>query len=379
MSAAIISVETLCSIILTLLIYGSIFEVKRKNKKNQIYTVSISFTLVAVITDMCAWIFDRNIELTGFLYILNYLSFAFGYILGIVFNIYILELIREKRSLSRRFNYVMYIGGVVSFFFLTFGCLTKKVFLIEDGHYIVGEWYNYSQIFSFLVMFYNLALIIIHWKTIGRHDSIALLSYILFPMISLLLHFVIPELSLSYVAITLSLITLYIMLQAEQETEFRTREKVLIEVSYTDALTKLKNRRAYEDYFEQESSQTNVGVVFCDINGLKYANDNFGHKAGDKLIKDFADILTSHFRFDNIYRISGDEFVIIMPDISEEIYIKRTDDLRKTLASQEQPIASMGIGYGKSGDLINIIKQAENEMYVNKREFHRNFPNAKGR
>lgn len=78
-----------------------------------------------------------------------------------------------------------------------------------------------------------------------------------------------------------------------------------------DALTGLYNKQAFE-----RDSTTNhfgfVGILFADINGLKYTNDHFGHSAGDKLIKDFAAKLKETFisPIYTCYHISGDEFIV---------------------------------------------------------------------
>ena len=72
-------------------------------------------------------------------------------------------------------------------------------------------------------------------------------------------------------------------------------------------LTGLLNRRAYDNACKMLIGNRQVGVIFCDVNSLKYTNDIFGHEAGDKLIKSFASILKNSFRND------GD---IVFPSLS---------------------------------------------------------------
>ncbi len=79
----------------------------------------------------------------------------------------------------------------------------------------------------------------------------------------------------------------------------------------TDALTGLKNRRAYDELLKQEENEGGLGAVFCDLNQLKYTNDRLGHKAGDQLLVRFADLLKEAFPEGEICRISGDEFVVL--------------------------------------------------------------------
>ena len=68
-------------------------------------------------------------------------------------------------------------------------------------------------------------------------------------------------------------------------------------------------------------SQT-ISVIMCDLNGLKKVNDSYGHEAGDKYICDSAEVLTSCFGKENVYRIGGDEFTVIILGETEE-YIQK--------------------------------------------------------
>lgn len=85
-------------------------------------------------------------------------------------------------------------------------------------------------------------------------------------------------------------------------------------------LTGLLNRRAYDNACKMLIGNCQVGVIFCDVNSLKYTNDIFGHEAGDKLIKSFASILKNSFRNDETFRISGDEFVILLSTIDKYLF-----------------------------------------------------------
>ena len=84
-----------------------------------------------------------------------------------------------------------------------------------------------------------------------------------------------------------------------------------------DQLTGCKNRTAlawaYNNDFDASQS---VGIVMCDLNGLKRMNDSKGHLAGDQYICDAAKILCDCFGSENVYRIGGDEFAVVLTGIS---------------------------------------------------------------
>lgn len=58
-----------------------------------------------------------------------------------------------------------------------------------------------------------------------------------------------------------------------------------------------------------------VGVAFADLNGLKYLNDTYGHEYGDQALRHLAEVSMEYFAKDQLYRVSGDEFVIICPEV----------------------------------------------------------------
>jgi len=169
------------------------------------------------------------------------------------------------------------------------------------------------------------------------------------------------------------------MLQAERETEFRLREKILMEASYTDSLTMLQNRRAYDRKIDDLEHKGAMGVLFCDLNALKYVNDHHGHTAGDRLIMTLTDILKEHFSYENIFRISGDEFVVFLKHQSEASCLKQVEKLRKSLKAGEHgaTIAAIGTAYGSADDVLELLKNAENAMYDEKRRFYEEYPKYK--
>ena len=94
-------------------------------------------------------------------------------------------------------------------------------------------------------------------------------------------------------------------------------------MSNTDELTGLYNRHAYEDFVqksEDEGVAENLWLMGVDVNGLKVTNDTKGHKAGDELIVGVAGILNSAISsFGTVYRVGGDEFVVILYGTEKEI------------------------------------------------------------
>ena len=117
-----------------------------------------------------------------------------------------------------------------------------------------------------------------------------------------------------------------------------------------------------------------MGIAYADINGLKWTNDNLGHKAGDELIIKFANLLKINFKDCKTYHISGDEFIIMSLD-NIRCFLSSALTFHKSLwSSTDVPLASMGYSVGKAEELDAIIEDAEKTMRDDKSIFYSKFP-----
>lgn len=136
-----------------------------------------------------------------------------------------------------------------------------------------------------------------------------------------------------------------------------------------DQLTDCKNRKALDwAYTEKLEKYFPLAVVMCDLNGLKEINDQKGHDAGDKFIVQAAQTLKSVFGKRNVYRLGGDEFIAVLPNITHPAFQK----LLETAKSQLGDTASLGatISGTKDMDFESLLKAADAEMYENKKQYY---------
>lgn len=148
-------------------------------------------------------------------------------------------------------------------------------------------------------------------------------------------------------------------------------EKMLFELSQIDKLTSFYNRNRFiQDVSEFKTCKESVGVVYLDINGLKEINDSFGHDAGDDLIKECAGIMKRSASSTHLYRIGGDEFVILYFDMTEERFYDSVQLLKDEFGNSKYQIA-IGCKWNKTCFLIqDIIKEADELMYADKKRFY---------
>lgn len=152
----------------------------------------------------------------------------------------------------------------------------------------------------------------------------------------------------------------------------------LFELAYTDSMTNVQNRNAYEERLkklrEPDADISCITVIVIDINGLKKINDSYGHFGGDDAIKTVAAALKDTMgEKADIYRIGGDEFVCISESCILP-YVSRFKETISFIDREKLYNLAVSIGYacfheehGRSID--DIICRADEEMYKDKKVF----------
>jgi diguanylate cyclase (GGDEF)-like protein len=162
-------------------------------------------------------------------------------------------------------------------------------------------------------------------------------------------------------------------------TDRKRSEAQIVEQALNDPLTRLPNRIRFMERLESELAQARrharkLAVVYLDLDGFKFINDNWGHSIGDSLLQSLALRLKRSVReVDTVARIGGDEFVILMPDV------RRTDDMsgvaQKLLSAVDRPFqlegktlqvtTSIGVAlYPEDGENAEgLLRNADAAMY----------------
>lgn len=138
---------------------------------------------------------------------------------------------------------------------------------------------------------------------------------------------------------------------------------------FQDQLTGIGNRHAMNEYITKIQPEQSIGVLFCDVMGLKRANDTKGHLEGDNLLVRASECLKKEFSDYALFRIGGDEFLAVCTGITEEEFSDRIERLR---AEMQERSANMALGFiwrpDGTEDIDKLITTADNLMYKDKRE-----------
>ncbi|MBU5678990.1 GGDEF domain-containing protein [Blautia sp. MSJ-9] len=153
---------------------------------------------------------------------------------------------------------------------------------------------------------------------------------------------------------------------------------VLVKMAYTDGMTQLGNRFAYDQEKSRLESLENVRIIIliADMNGLKKANDSYGHSYGDQIICKTAEILQDSFQnLGKCFRLGGDEFCVLAENVERTVFetgVRHMEEKTATLqANIEGYGISFGIAEGVSRDIEDIYHIADNLMYSKKRTIKR--------
>ncbi len=152
----------------------------------------------------------------------------------------------------------------------------------------------------------------------------------------------------------------------------RNLVKMLQGMSYSDQLTKCGNRYAMNEHISNIPDGESVGVVFCDVTGLKWVNDTKGHKAGDDLILRACESLRRVFTGYEMFRIGGDEFLVLCPGIEEEELTEKVEVLKRDIQENSVNMAA-GAVWQKEGrkNIDNLLFESEKLMYKDKSAYYK--------
>lgn len=156
-------------------------------------------------------------------------------------------------------------------------------------------------------------------------------------------------------------------------------------LSSIDLLTGILNRNEMNNRvnclsLNNQTKRKSVGVIFADLNRLKYTNDTFGHEAGDKLLKDAANILQKFFPKDEIFRAGGDEFMVMVLGKTKAGFEKKLKTLKDYLKTNDAVSLAIGSCFDTdSRNIRNAMKTADQCMYKDKELYYKKHPKYSNR
>ena len=157
---------------------------------------------------------------------------------------------------------------------------------------------------------------------------------------------------------------------AAVELHRRLLMQELHQKAYYDPLTMCYNRIAYDEALDKLcGTEIPVGVGCLNLNGLRRINDSLGYHYGNKAIYKACSLLKSCFGYKNVYRISGDEYMVLWPNVSYEDFTAACERMEAEL-KEEKDFASFGNAWGIKEKVSGIISEAETSMRTLKNRYY---------
>lgn len=358
-------------IMLFLLVYDRYCAKFRENRN-----IFFRFALVCLGHCVMAFVTEITVNMDGLNKTVNdichILFFFFSLLYALFYFEYALSLIIKKDSLKKKF---LLAGNI-------FCVISLIIMIISPIEYVQGNQTNYSAgtganvcyaLGFFLILSADI-LIITHHKSIKNT-----ILYTIIPLSFITLGFLVVQIftpEFLYTAQALTLLAVGLFFAIENPVDILKRQ------AFVDANSQVWNRNCFEYDLEHTipchlKNGAKLTYIMGDINGLKAVNDTLSHNDGDRLIKMVADSLHKNILSAyKIYRIGGDEFVVLCfdksPDSIDEEIAKVMADCDNIKIGDNLPVG-ISIGYAQLAEnetISEAAKRAEYMMYENKKQYY---------
>lgn len=356
------------ALFMVLILVGSYTIAKLTSKRIKYFRICVWLCLAGLVFDALAYLWNGDFNNNFLIGTITYFSYVIVDLLIACYSFYLYTIIKGvEPNFKLTFPIIVSSLATLDIIFLTIGAINGQLFSVSEGAVTDQPWSNYIAIGPLICFVVIFVFLIIKAKKIGLANTFFFMFYLFMPVIAGILKLFSPEFEVGYIAFALAIMAIYVMIHSRIIAEANVRVAISKELSRKDELTGLKNRRSYNETIDAEPRGRTIGAIFCDINSLKTVNDTRGHETGDELIKKTAEVLTQSFPYADVFRISGDEFVIIVNNLDN--FDERINDLANNLKNNGE-IASFGYSIGKDNNKVGLIKSAEQMMYQAKKRYY---------
>ncbi len=256
----------------------------------------------------------------------------------------------------------------------------------ENGRYIRGPFY-WIYLVVCAVSFFYLLFVFVYLGKRGRSiNLIKTILLILIVLIGQVACFWDDSIRTGYISLSIAAVFLYLFVQEFIRIKMLNTIEKEHELSSLDSLTGVKSRIGYDrkiveidEILKINKNLIHFAICECDLNNLKQINDTYGHEAGDLYIKRCCKAICSFFKHSPIFRIGGDEFVVLLQNEDYEVCDELKQNLLNLISEEVQKDCaltdkvSFAAGFSKfnpaaDNSFKEVFARADKEMYAHKRE-----------
>lgn len=215
--------------LIVLVLFSGIITTFERNIKNNCLMIILVANFLMLILDAATWLLEYNGMVNILYVILTISSVSLLYIIIAAFNYYIYFYLSEKTRISvwmGHFGLPVCIAGI--FMWVT-SPVHEQVFYIENGVYVHGPMYAFSQILGASIILFDVILTVKYRKKLEIPDFVAIISYMFLPLVALVITMKYPQVGslFIYLSVTLSMLMVYTFIHVQQSIELRKKENAL--------------------------------------------------------------------------------------------------------------------------------------------------------
>lgn len=361
--------------VMAILLLGATYLIARKrlDKKDTLNKAFLRVSLILMLElfiEMMTCIINRQDAawLIPFAVLLHIVLYSISPLLTYFWYLLVRQLVKTDQKMSKRFCRIFFCPALFSIIITLLSPIFHFVFYISrDNIYHRGPLFLLTEGSIYFYVICSCIMIIRNRRKLIKEDYMIILMVNILPVIGGIIQMLFygPLLMLSCAAF--SLVITYNFLQQR-----------MIQL---DALTGAWNRGSFDYYIAnrfRQGSNEKLGIVFFDLDKLKYINDSYGHLEGDLAIKTSIDLIKSVIRKkDILIRMGGDEFIIIMDYESKEEIDRAVERIYQAFAQYNEASEKsykLECSFGADifdpgyGSIEQFLSHVDKLMYQNKRE-----------
>lgn len=232
-----VALDIFAIFITLILLFSCFLDRNNRNGSSGKNLVGMLFTnLFILVCEMLTWILNNEV----LLYICNFLVYSLGYVLTALFSYYLASLIAPKKKLPKFIIPTITILCAIAVLLVVVSLFNKMYFSFVDGVYQRGNVYWLSQAYPILILLVNMFYVVKCRNELGKRETIALLSYGVFPVIAMLIQIKVYGITLLYLATTLSFLIIYIYIDLEKEMRIKEKDAELTRANVSIMLSQIQ-------------------------------------------------------------------------------------------------------------------------------------------
>lgn len=371
MNRILVAANLIAALFIVVIAIGLYQVPKKALKPTRRFRYCMWMTFAGLMIEIVTCVLEGRSEWNLLLCGSNYLASILTDCIVITYSFYLYDLISESsKTFTKRFAYAVSALCLLDICILTVLTLSGKLFHIQNGYFEAGSCYSYMGVIPGICFIAMIFLYILEFKNFRIQNKLFVVLIVLVPALGSIILTMDKNIRYGYMVSAISMNVIYVIIQSRLVAEAAADARLYNEISCRDYLTELRNRRGFQEYLDSVDEHKEIGIAFIDINSLKETNDTQGHEAGDRLIRRVAELIRKGIPTGIPCRISGDEFVCVIENISDQKLSELMDGFRQLLRQNDR-IAAVGYAHGQKKQIGELIKASEQMMYEDKEDYYR--------